>query len=298
MADNWWDEDSPRTENTKSEVGRNFSRPVVESKKNADDWWSEDIKKIPDSYPVKKNKEEKTVHINDMGKLAVSPERLMAFAKGIPGLGNFIPKPSFADESPMTYEGLKMAGTAGSMGAPSAAISKGLAARGMPGLIPEIAGQSGLGIGTNVVDKLTEKGFDTSKQDMKDSIIWGLLQGTAGPVAGKVLSPTFNPHRYTAEKLASKAATDAEVEALFKPNRGKEAVNAIMNHPVSTGLGGAALSMMTGVGHPMVGAAVGATLPSLVKGAGNLMANKVFHNPDTQAILNLLAQAGGVNANK
>lgn len=290
MADNWWAEDLPvKYPPEEGDVGRFASKGLKQSL-DADKWWADDIKNIPDSY----TKKEETTNTENLGRLALSPQRLMALSRGVPGLSGLIPEPNLAKSDPLINGGLNATGTAMSMGAPSMGVSKYLASKGMPGLLPEIAGQSALGIGANSLDKIGEKGTNVSREDMRKSIIWGLLQGAGGPLAGKVMSPTFNVHRYTPEKLAAKAATDAEVEALFHPSRGKEAVNAVMNHPLATGLGGAALSTMTGIGHPLVGAAIGATVPQVIKGLGNIASNKVFHNPDTQAILNLLMQSGGL----
>lgn len=227
------------------------------------------------------------------GRLAVSPQRLMALSKGIPGVGQFIPEPDLAKSDPLTNKGLNLTGNIMAMGAPTAAVSSGLARSGLPGLIPEMAGQAALGFGADIGDKVAQKGFDTSREDVKDAGINGILQGVAGPLLGKAFSPSFNSNRYTAEQLAH--LPESHLETMLRPSAAREAARAVIEHPLVTGGAGAVASFMTGGMHPVLGGILGAAGPTIAR---HYASNKAFHNPSTQDILNALMQTSGAQVNQ
>lgn len=279
MADNWWADEE-------KDQKRSFANPEIAPSKR--DWWADEDNRVKATSKEAKNTEE-------FGRLAVSPQRLLALAKGIPVAGQFLPEPNLAQSDPATNTGLNIAGGVMAMGKPSAAVSSKLASAGLPGILPEMAGQSALGVGTNVADKVAQKGFDVTKDDIKNSGIAGIMQGIAGPLLGKAISPGFNSNRYTVEQLAK--LSEEELHKVLGRNATKDTVSAILNHPLATGVTGAALSMMTGAAHPAIGALVGAAAPSTIRGVHKVMSNKLMHDVDTQAILNALSHGVGMNSN-
>lgn len=218
--------------------------------------------------------------------------------KGIPGIGHFIPQnsemASMEKNWPIATGLARGTGAVGSMIAPSIGVSSGLVKAGFPGLLPEIAGQATLGAGTSAVDKLAQKGTNVSSDEIIEALKHGGAWGAAGPIAGKMISPAFNSNRYTNEQLAK--FPEEHLEKMLRPTAAKETARAILEHPITTAAGGAGLAAISGV-HPGLGAAAGFAAPYAVKGAHALASNKMMHNPDTQAILNILMQAQGQQLN-
>lgn len=236
---------------------------------------------------------------------AVNPPGLSsAFVKGAPIIGNMVPQTAnltdLEQNHPWMNKAANIAGGAAILGGPTVAASKLAAAKIGPGMVPEMAAQTGLGLGVNTADKIAEKGINTTPKDLKNSAMMSVLQGVAGPLAGKAISPTFNSNRYTIDQLAAKFS-EKELERNLTHSTAKEAtkeaVKAALEHPVT----GAALGALGGhlaMGNPLLGAGIGLAAKPVVQGASHVMSNKFMHDPSHQAILNILAQQQSMQTNR
>ena len=203
----------------------------------------------------------------------------------------------FQEDNPGTALGLKIGGGALSMAHPSGLTSRAAARYIHPGRLAEMGAQGLLGGGVNAIDKGFETGGDT--EQMKDAAGMGMAFGAAGPLFGKMMSPTKEMGRIgqrTIDKLASRNLSDEELAKQFSTNAARDAakqrVTDVLGHPIATGAGGTALAMMSGI-HPIIGTILGAASPSIYRGAAHVGSNKVFHQPETQQIINMLMQSMG-----
>lgn len=214
-----------------------------------------------------------------------------AMVKGIPIAGNMVQESKnltdLEQNHPILNKAANAIGGGAAMLAPAAKVGQ-MAAKVAPWLLGEIGGQSALGVGTNIADKVAEKGTNTSAQDLQNSALMGVLQGVAGPALGKVISPTLlHPSAKAPQNLAH--LSEQELENLFRKGAAKESMQAILGHPLVTGAAGYAASHLTGM-HPGIGMLAGAVGPTVAK---KWMANELMHNPTNKSILDALVQGQG-----
>lgn len=276
-------------------------------------------KKLDDHFAVK-NKDEDALTkvfrtINEKlgirSDAAVNPPALSsAVTKGILVLGQMVPQtPNLTDleqNHPYVNKAANIAGGVGSMLGPAAAVSK-LVAGVAPGVMAEAGAQGVLGAGVNVGDKVAEKGTDTTSKDIRNATILGVLGGAAGPLVGRLSSRNFNSARHTDEQLAK--LSEEKLHQLMTPafakdlakGSGKEAVSAIMDHPLTQAAAGAFGASHIGM-DPMLGALLGGVakpaLGGVTHGLSSATANSLFHNPTNQAILNALIQERKMEAGR
>lgn len=214
-----------------------------------------------------------------------------AMVKGVPVLGNMVPESKnltdLEQNHPVLNKTANVLGGGMAMLAPATKAAQ-LGAKIAPGLLGEVGAQSTLGVGTNLADKVAEKGTATSMQDLQSAALIGAGQGAAGPLLGKAISPTlFHSSAKPAEALAH--LPEKALEDIFKKGAAKDAVHAILSHPMVTGAAGLASSHLTGV-HPITSAAIGLMAPAAVKKWGS---NELMHNAKNKAILDALVQGQG-----
>lgn len=279
MAKNWWEDDS-------KEAPKEVS-PTTQ-------WWSKDP--IVSEVVKKRKKSNIKPLINPPGfvkSILGNPEdspsvdavsRMMG--KGVPILGHFIGENEDTKDMeknyPITSKVAKGTGAVGSMMGPAGLVSKAVTKAGaeLPKLLPEVAAQFGLGATTGVADKWAEKGSNVTQDELVSAGMWGGAAQGSAPFIGRGITPNKTSKRLSVEDLAE--MPEHVAEKILRSGNSAQIVDALLNNPVSTGMGGALLSYGTGMAHPLIGAALGATVPAAIRGYGK---NTLMHNTTSPAIL-------------